>query len=123
MLIVGATLTDEDLRRNIDSLPWSEKFEDAISISAKEVAIVIDRALLGDLVQATESPAENHCDHQIAEAVAAEREACATIVEAEWARILSLQDGKSDQVDTQLRMVAVKLPDIAAAIRARGDAK
>lgn len=51
----------------------------------------------------------------------AEREACAAIVDAERERILSKQDGKDDGVDHNLRMIAVLFPDVAAAIRKRGE--
>ena len=55
-------------------------------------------------------------------AVAKEREECAKVCEAEEQRILSKQSGRDfDQVDTNLRMIACVLPDIAAAIRARGN--
>ncbi len=54
--------------------------------------------------------------------VAAEREACAKLCEAEEQRILSKQSGRDfDQVDANLRMIACILPDIADAIRARGE--
>ena len=58
----------------------------------------------------------------VAEAKAAEREACAKLCEAEEQRILSKQSGRDfDQVDANLRMIACILPDIADAIRARGE--
>jgi hypothetical protein len=46
------------------------------------------------------------------------REAAAKIVDAEAARVLGLQDGKTPEVDANLRLMAVILPDLAAAIRA-----
>ncbi|RWR28803.1 DUF3850 domain-containing protein [Sinirhodobacter populi] len=46
------------------------------------------------------------------------REAAARLVDAECARILSKQDGIIPAVDTNLRMIASVLPDIAAAILA-----
>ena len=58
----------------------------------------------------------------VAEAKANEREACAKVCEAEEQRILSKQSGRDfDQVDANLRMIACILPDIADAIRARGE--
>jgi len=53
---------------------------------------------------------------------AAMKERCAKVCESEEQRILSKQSGRDfDQVDTNLRMIACFLPDIAAAIRALGD--
>ena len=54
-------------------------------------------------------------------AKAEERESCALIVDAERERILSKQNGKDEQVDHNLRMIAVLFPDVAAAIRKRGE--
>lgn len=61
-------------------------------------------------------------------AVAAEREACAKIVDDECQRVLAKitpADPASfgDTVNHNLRMTAVLLPSVAAAIRARGDTK
>lgn len=54
---------------------------------------------------------------------AAMKERCAKVCEAEESRILSRQSGRDyDPVDTNLRMIACVLPDIAAAIRAQEDA-
>lgn len=53
---------------------------------------------------------------------AAMKERAAKVCEAEEQRILSKQSGRDfDQVDTNLRMIACVLPDIAATIRALGD--
>jgi hypothetical protein len=49
-----------------------------------------------------------------------EREECAKVVEAEQVRVLDKQEGESwDSVNINIRMTAVLLPDIAAAIRSR----
>jgi len=54
---------------------------------------------------------------------AAMKERAAKVCEAEESRILSRQSGRDyDPVDTNLRMIACVLPDIAAAIRAQEDA-
>jgi hypothetical protein len=59
-----------------------------------------------------------------ASAVAAERERCAALIDAECERILSKQTPEADPLSTNeainsnLRMMAVLLPDLAAAIRA-----
>jgi hypothetical protein len=59
------------------------------------------------------------------EGKAAEREACAKIIDDERDRILALEYKTEDQfghsVNTNLRMAAVKFPDLAAAIRSRKD--
>ena len=55
----------------------------------------------------------------IAEAVEAEREACAMVADDECARVLAQQDGNCAQVDLNIRMIAMLLPEIAAAVRAR----
>lgn len=63
-------------------------------------------------------------DRLIAERVRYERreafEEAADIVEKECNRILSKQDGTIAQVDANLRLIALLLPDIEAALRARG---
>lgn len=51
-----------------------------------------------------------------------ERECAAQDIENEFARILSKQDGKSDAVDGNIRMIACILPGLADAIRKRGEA-
>ena len=54
------------------------------------------------------------------EAVLAEREECAKVVDAERERVLGKQEGESwEPVNINIRMAAVLLPDIAAAIRSR----
>lgn len=59
-------------------------------------------------------------------AVEEEREACAALVDARNNEVLARQYGVKDvytfqaDVDSQIRMAAVLLPDIAAAIRKRG---
>lgn len=55
----------------------------------------------------------------IRQAVEAEREACAKVADDECARVLAQQDGNCAQVDLNIRMIAMLLPDLAAAIRAR----
>ena len=53
---------------------------------------------------------------------AAMQERCAKVCEAEESRILSRQSGRDyDPVDTNLRMIACVIPDIAKTIRALGD--
>ena len=63
-------------------------------------------------------------DRLIAERVRYERreafEEAADIVEKECNRILSKQDGTVAQVDANLRLIALLLPDIEAALRERG---
>ena len=50
------------------------------------------------------------------------KERCAKVCEAEESRILSRQSGRDyDPVDTNLRMIACVIPDIAKTIRALGD--
>ena len=59
-------------------------------------------------------------DAVIARVVAAEREACARVVEAEQARVLAAQEGVTwDPVNVNIRMTTVLLPEVAAAIRSR----
>ena len=55
----------------------------------------------------------------IRQAVEAERGACAKVADDECARVLAQQDGNCAQVDLNIRMIAMLLPEIAAAIRAR----
>lgn len=52
-----------------------------------------------------------------ARAILAESERCAALVDAERARILSKQDGKDTSIDANLRLIAVVLPELSAAIR------
>lgn len=59
---------------------------------------------------------------QIMAAKAEEREASALVVEVECDRILSKQDGRDATVDSNLRMIACILPDLADTIRKRGEA-
>ena len=61
-----------------------------------------------------------HDDARLAVAQAYPR--AADVVSAKCNDILSKQDGKSDAVDQNLRLVAVMLPDLADAIRALASA-
>ena len=60
---------------------------------------------------------EAHCARAIMAEREAERERCAKLVDAECERVLSKQDGKIYEVDQNLRLIAVLLPDLATAIR------
>lgn len=74
------------------------------------------------------STAQVYSYAQLQAAMKAEREAAADLIEAECARILAQQspepvrwNSTEASVNLNLRMTAVMLPGLAAAIRARGE--
>ncbi|MFD1476746.1 hypothetical protein, partial [Ancylobacter polymorphus] len=80
--------------------------------------------LRASVYQTEERPLYTHPLDAATVRAEARREAvaeAARIVEAECKRILAQQNGRIPEVDTQLRMIALLLPDIAAAIRALAD--
>lgn len=107
------------------TLPTDPKGDDMSKIpddvmEAAKVEAAFYRAWL-DAGNSTGSLSDHATDglaDSIAHAIMAERERAAALVDAEAARILSLQDGKNWDVDQNLRMIAVLLPDLSAAIRA-----
>lgn len=76
-----------------------------------------------NFIAMTKNDLEKFAALAYAAGAAAMKERAAKVCEAEESRILSRQSGRDyDPVDTNLRMIACVLPDIAAAIRAQEDA-
>lgn len=102
--------------------------ENVFEAKAREMVCIPGFCGYADCMQAgmTDEEASSHTDDcnrltfDIAKALESEREECAKIVDDECTRILSKQEGDiHDPVNTNLRMIALMLPDIATAIRSR----